>query len=170
MLNDAYIPGLLNNYLYPTMLTDRLNNDLKDAMRSKDKVRLRTIRSLRAALLEKEISERQGERGVLDNETAITVLQKQAKQRRDALEQYTSAGREDLAAIEREELAVIESYLPEQLSEDEIRKEVESVIARTGGSGMKDMGKVMGPAMGALRGKADGRKVQQIVKELLNQS
>jgi len=150
------------------MLTDQLASDLKDAMRARDKVRLRTIRSLRAALLEKEISERKGERGVLDDSIAVAVLQKQAKQRRDALEQYRSAGRDDLAKIEDEELAVIESYLPEQLSDDEIRTEVASIIERTGASGMRDMGKVMGPAMGSLKGKADGRRVQEVVKELLN--
>ncbi len=151
------------------MLTDQLTSDLKDAMRAKDKVRLRTIRSLRAALLEKEISERQGERTHLDDSVAITVLQKQAKQRRDALEQYREAGRADLAQIEAEELTVIESYLPEQLSDEEIRKEVKGIIESTGASGMRDMGKVMGPAMGLLKGKADGRRVQEAVKELLNE-
>ncbi len=149
------------------MLTEQLNQDLKEAMRARDKVRLRTIRLLRAALLEKEIAERRGGEAELSEEQAMAVLQKQAKQRRDSMEQFENAGREDLAVTEREELEVIKEYLPEQLSEDEIRKEVEAIVADVQASSMKDMGRVMGPAMQRLRGKADGKVVQSLVRELL---
>ena len=97
----------------------------------------------------------------------MAVLQKQAKQRRDSMEQFENAGREDLAVTEREELEVIKEYLPEQLSEDEIRKEVEAIVADVQASSVKDMGRVMGPAMQRLRGKADGKVVQSLVRELL---
>lgn len=149
------------------MLTEQLNQDLKEAMRARDKVRLRTIRLLRAALLEKEIAERRGGKAELSEEQVMAVLQKQAKQRRDSMEQFENAGREDLAVTEREELEVIKEYLPEQLSEDEIRKEVEAIVADVQASSMKDMGRVMGPAMQRLRGKADGKVVQSLVRELL---
>ena len=137
-------------------------------MRAKDEVRLRTIRSLRAALMEKEIEERKGGEGSLTEEQELSVLQKQAKQRRDSIDQYEEADREDLAAKEREELTVIEDYLPRQLSDEEIRQAVEEVIVSTGASSRADMGKVMGASMQKLRGRAEGRKVQQIAQELLS--
>lgn len=150
------------------MLTDSLNQDLKAAMLAKDRVRTRTIRSLRAALLEKEIELRVGGEAEVSDEAAIAVLQKQAKQRRDSIEQFEKADREDLAVSEREELVVIQSYLPKQLSEEEIRREVLEVIEETDASSMKDMGRVMGPVMSRLKGKADGRIVQTVVKESLS--
>ena len=150
------------------MLKDQLSEDLKSAMRAKDEVRLRTIRSLRAALMEKEIEDRKGGEGSLNEEQELAVLQKQAKQRRDSIEQFESAGREDLSAKEEEELAVIEEYLPRQLSDDEIRQAVQEVIDSTGASSRADMGKVMGASMQKLRGRAEGRKVQQIAQELLS--
>lgn len=147
---------------------DRLAEDLKTAMRTKDEVRLRTIRSLRAALMEKEIELRKGGEGSLSQEQELAVLQKQAKQRRDSIEQYESAGREDLSAKEQEELQVIEEYLPRQLSDEEVRQTVRDVIDETGAESRADMGKVMGAAMQRLRGRAEGRKVQQIAQELLS--
>jgi len=150
------------------MLTDTLISDLKAAMLAKDRIRTRTIRLLRAALLEKEIEMRAGGKADVSDEVAFSVLQKQAKQRRDSIDQFEKADREDLAVTEREELAVIQAYLPEQLSEEEIRKEVLAVIEETGASSMKDMGRVMGPVMNRLKGKADGRIVQAVVKELLS--
>ena len=137
-------------------------------MLAKDRVRTRTIRSLRAALLEKEIELRVGGEAEVSDEVAIAVLQKQAKQRRDSIEQFEKADREDLAVSEREELVVIQSYLPKQLSEEEIRREVLEVIEETDASSMKDMGRVMGPVMSRLKGKADGRIVQTVVKESLS--
>ncbi|MCH8247344.1 MAG: GatB/YqeY domain-containing protein [Bacteroidetes bacterium] len=150
------------------MLTETLTQDLKKAMLAKDRVLTRTIRSLKAALLDKEIELRAGGVAEVSDDVALAVLQKQAKQRRDSIEQFEKAGRDDLAATEREELDVIQSYLPEQLSEEEIRKEVLAVIEETEAMSMKDMGRVMGPIMSRLKGKADGRMVQSVVKESLS--
>ena len=148
-------------------MKETLSEALKEAMRSKDQVRLRTIRSLRAALQEKEIAEREGGKATLSEAQEVDVLQKQAKQRRDAISQYEAAGRTDLAEKEREELAVIEGYLPAQLTEDELRSTVHQIIVGVGASSPRDMGKVMGEAMKQLRGKADGRRVQAAVQEIL---
>ncbi len=150
------------------MLKEKLSDDLKEAMRAKDAVGLRTIRSLRAALLEKEIEERTGGEARLTEAQELAVVQKQAKQRRDAIAQYEAAGREDLAAKEREELALIETYLPEQLDDAAIRKVVQEIVAAAGATSMRDMGKVMGPAMQRLKGRADGKRVNEIVRELLS--
>lgn len=150
------------------MLKDRISEDLKDAMRARDEVRLRTLRSLRAALLEREIAERTGGVAELSDEQALSVLQKQAKQRRDSIEQFVGAGREDLAENERQELAIIESYLPKQLSDDEIREELRKIIAEVGASSAAEIGKVMGPAMQRLKGKSDGKRIQMIARELLS--
>ena len=133
-----------------------------------DAVRLRTIRSLRAAIKDKEIAERRGGEAQLSEEVYLAVLQKQAKQRRDSIEQFEQAGRDDLVATEREELAVIESYLPQQLGDDEIRSVVEEIVATTGASSMSDIGKVMGAAMQQLRGRADGRRINEIAREFLS--
>ena len=149
------------------MLKDKLQEDLKAAMRARDDVKRRTLRSLRAALLEQEIAERQGGEAELTEAQEQAVLQKQAKQRRDAIAQYAAAGRDDLEAKEREELEVIESYLPQQLDEDEIRKVLHQVIAATGAASPRDMGKVMGEAIRLMRGRADGRQVQQLAQDIL---
>ncbi|MEX1055999.1 MAG: GatB/YqeY domain-containing protein [Rhodothermales bacterium] len=150
------------------MLKEKLSADLKDAMRAKDQVRLRTIRSLRAALMEKEIEQREGGIATLTAEQEMGVVQKQAKQRRDSIDQYEKAGRDDLRLKEAEELAVIEEYLPKQLGDDELRKVVQEVIAATGASSPKDIGRVMGAAMERVRGQAEGRRVQQMASELLS--
>jgi len=149
------------------MIVEKLQNDLKEAMKSKDAVRLRTIRSLRAAIMAKEIEMRSGGDASISNEDALSVLHKQAKQRRDSIEQFVAAGRDDLRKTEEEELAVIEAYLPKQLSEEEVRTAVKDIIEATGASGMQDMGKVMGQAMGRLKGLADGNLVQKAARELL---
>lgn len=152
------------------MLSDRLTEDLKDAMRKKDRVRLLTIRSIQAALKEKEIEQRQAGSGEISDDDAIAVMQKQAKQRRDAIEQYEAAGREDLASSERAELEIIEAYLPKQLSDDELRAIVRDVIAETGASSPKDMGRVMGKAVERTRGVADGKRVSAVARELLSEA
>lgn len=149
-------------------LNDQLAEDLKQAMKAKDAVRLRTIRSLRAALKEKEIAERHGGEAHLSEEQVLAVLQKQAKQRRDAIAQYEPAGRDDLVAKEQEELEIIEAYLPKQLGDEEIRRVVQEIVAATGASSMREMGKVMGAAMEQLRGRADGRRINEIARELLS--
>lgn len=150
------------------MLKEQLAEDLKAAMRAKDAVQLRTIRALRAALMEKEIEQRQGGSATLTEDQELAVLQKQAKQRRDAIEQYEDADRNDLKEKEEAELAVIEDYLPRQLAENEIREVVRDVISSTGAESKADMGKVMGEAMDRLRGRADGSMVQRVAVELLS--
>ena len=149
------------------MLKEKLEQDLKDAMRAKDKLRMTTIRSLKSGLLEKEIEEREGGEASLSEEQQLAVLQKQAKQRRDAAEQYDEAGRDDLAQREREELAIISEYLPAQLSDDEIRSALHQIVAGMGEPSPSIMGRVMGETMRQLRGKADGRRVQAIAREML---
>ena len=111
-------------------LNDQLTEDLKQAMKAKDAMRLRTIRSLRAALKEKEIAERRDGEAHLSEEQVLAVVQKQAKQRRDAIAQYEPAGRDDLAAKEQEELEIIETYLPKQLGDEEIRRVVQERAAQ----------------------------------------
>ena len=149
-------------------LNDQLTEDLKQAMKAKDAVRLRTIRSLRAALKEKEISERRDGEAHLSEEQVLAIVQKKAKQRRDAIAQYEPAGRDDLAAKEQEELEIIETYLPKQLSDEEIRRVVQEVVAATGASSMREMGTVMSATMEQLRGRADGRRISEIARELLS--
>jgi len=119
-------------------------------------------------LLEKEVSIRVGGKAVLSDDQEIEVLVSIAKKRRDAIDQFTAGNRPDLASIERSELSVIEEYLPEPVSDDEVIAIVNDVVAKTGAASMKDIGKVMGEAMKTLKGKADGTKVQQIVKSLLS--
>ena len=148
-------------------LKDQLNDDLKQAMRAKDAVGLRTIRSLRAAIQEKEIEERKGGEAHLSEAQYLAVLQKQAKQRRDAIAQFEEAGRDDLVTKEREELERIESYLPKQLDDAALRTVLQDVITATGATSMRDMGAVMGMAMQRLQGKAEGRRINEIVRELL---
>ena len=149
-------------------LKETIDMDLKSSMKSGDKNRLNAIRSIRAALLEKEVSIRVGGVGVHTGEQEIEVLVSLAKKRRDAIEQFTAGNRPDLAETEQLELSVIEEYLPEPLGDEEIIAVVQDVIAQSGASSMKDIGKVMGQAMKALKGKADGTKVQEIVKSLLS--
>jgi uncharacterized protein YqeY len=148
-------------------LKERIDRDLKDAMRSRNTVRLRTLRSIRAALLEKEIAERKGGEADLTEKQMLAVLQKQAKQRRDSIDQYDKGGRNDLVAAESAELKIIESYLPEQLGDEDIRAVVQEIVKESGAASMADMGKVMGPAMQRLGGQADGKRVNQIVREIL---
>ncbi len=145
------------------MLLERLERDLKDAMRAKDKTRLLAIRSLRAGIIEKQ---KEGG-GPLSDDDLVAVIQKQAKQRRDALAQYEEAGREDLAQVERDELTIIAEYLPAQLSDEDIHRTVQDIVTRSGATSMKDMGRVMGEAMSALKGQADGNRVRVVVQSLL---
>ncbi|NTW56608.1 MAG: GatB/YqeY domain-containing protein [Chlorobiaceae bacterium] len=149
-------------------LKEKIDQDLKDTMKSGDKERLNAIRSIRAALLEKEVSIRVGGKAVLNPEQEIEVLSSLAKKRRDAIEQFTAGNRPDLAEIERKELSLIEEYLPAPMSDDEVRAVIAEIVAKTGASSMKEMGRVMGEAMKALKGKTDGNKVQEFVKSLLS--
>jgi hypothetical protein len=149
-------------------LKDRISEDIKIAMKAKDKVRLETVRSIKKVLLEKEVSLRpQGQESLTESQE-LEVLAQQAKQRRDSIEQYRQAGRDDLADKEAQELAIIEEYLPGQLSDEEVGAVVDEVIASVGATSAKDMGKVMGSVMQQLKGRAEGQKIQAIVKAKLS--
>lgn len=151
-------------------LLDRLDEDLKQAMRDKDKVRLRTLRSLRAALQNAEIGQREGgTETALSEQDQLAVLRKQVNQRKDSIEQYEDAGREDLVQKEQAELDVLDEYMPSQLSDEELEEILEGIIDGVGAQSMADMGSVMGTAMDQLRGRVDGGRVQEKVKELLGQ-
>ncbi|MBD1854348.1 GatB/YqeY domain-containing protein [Leptolyngbya boryana CZ1] len=148
-------------------LKDRITDEIKTAMKAQDKLRLETLRSIKKVLLEKEVSVRPSGQTELTEEQEIESLSQIAKQRRDSIEQYTNANRPDLAQKEAEELAIIETFLPAQMSDEEIESAIAKIIADVGASSPKDMGKVMGPVMQQLKGKADGKKVQAIVKAKL---
>ncbi len=141
---------------------DQLAAAMKDAMRAREKVRLGTIRMALAELKRIEIDEKS-----LDDTRALAALDKMAKQRRDAITQFESAGRTDLSDTEKAELVVIKEFLPEQLSSDKITQLVNDAIASSGAEGMRDMGKVMGLVKPQVQGRADMNQVSQIVKQQL---
>ena len=149
-------------------LKDQILADLKTAMKQKQKDRLRVLRSLKAKLLEKEISEREGGEAEISDEQTTEVLMKAAKQRKESIEQFENGDRPDLVEKEQYELEIIESYLPEMLSEEEIRAVARQKIDESGAKDLSDMGRVMGLMMQELKGKADGSKVSKVVKEELN--
>ncbi len=149
-------------------LKDRISEDIKTAMKAKDKIRLETVRSIKKLILEKEVSLRPSGQDTLTETQEMEVLSQLAKQRRDSIEQYRNAKRDDLADLEAQELAILEEYLPEQLSDEEIITVVDEIIAQTGVNSVKQMGKVMGPVMEKLKGRADGQKIQAIVKAKLS--
>ena len=141
---------------------DQLTSAMKEAMRNRDKGRLSTIRMALADLKRIEVDEKS-----LDDTRALAALDKMAKQRRDAITQFESAGRTDLADQEKLELAVIQSFLPEQLSSEEVDQIVRDAITQSGAEGMKDMGKVMGLVRPQVQGRADMAQISQSVKKLL---
>ena len=145
-------------------LENIINEDLKAAMKAKDHAALRGIRAIKAAIL---LVKTDGTGDVIDDNKGIQILQKLVKQRKDSLEIYEKQNREDLASVEREEIEVISRYLPKQMSEEEIKTIISEIIAASGASGMKDMGRVMGMASQKLAGKADNKIVAGIVKGLL---
>lgn len=149
-------------------LKDQIGEDIKTAMKAKDKIRLETVRSIKKVILEKEVELRAKGKNSLTPEQEIELLAQQAKQRRDSIEQYKNAGRDDLVAQESAELAIIETYLPKQLSDQELTNIIEDIITQVGAKTVKDLGKVMGVAIKQLKGKADGKKIQEIVKSKLN--
>jgi hypothetical protein len=148
-------------------LKDRISEDIKTAMKAKDKVRLETVRSIKKVIIEEESTARGKGQDELTEEEELAILTRLAKQRRDSISQYQEANREDLAEKEAAELAIIEEYLPAQLSDAEVEAIIDELIAKTGAASARDMGKVMGPAMKELKGRADGAKVQAIVKQKL---
>lgn len=148
-------------------LKERINNDLKEAMKTGDKIRLNTIRSIRALILEYEKS---GANKELTPEIEIQLLTSAAKKRKDSIEQFRNAGRMDLVEKEEAELKILLGYLPKQMDENEIKEEVLKIIAETGAKGKEDFSKVMPLAMKNLKGKADGNLVRKIVENLLSQN
>jgi hypothetical protein len=146
-------------------LEERLKPDLIAAMKAKDQAGLRGIRAIKAAIL---LAKTDGSGQAITPEVEIKMLQKLIKQRKDSLEIYEKQNREDLATTEREEIEVIERYLPKQVSEEELKNIVQSIIEQTGASSMKDMGTVMGIASKQLAGKADGKTISGVVRQLLN--
>lgn len=145
------------------MLKDKISADIKDAMRARETVRLGALRMIQAGIIEREKS---GSGEVLD-EDVLAIVTKQAKQRRDSIQQFEAAGRNDLAEHEAEELVVIEAYLPAQASDEDVAAAVAKVVADSGATSMADMGRVMGAAMQALKGVADGARVQAAVRAAL---
>ena len=149
-------------------LEQKIMSDLKTAMLAKDEKSLRSLRAIKAAILLAKTSE--GATGDLKEEDEIKLLQKLVKQRKDSLEIYTQQNRSDLAQKEKEEIEVIEKFLPQQLSADELKTELKQIITDTGASSPADMGKVMGVATKKFAGKADGKTISALVKELLASS
>ncbi|MCB0155488.1 MAG: GatB/YqeY domain-containing protein [Anaerolineae bacterium] len=145
-------------------LKDQLNEELKEAMRGGDKLKAQTIRSLKSAIKYAEIEAGQ----TLEGEALLAVIVKQAKQRRDAITEFEKAGRDDLVQNEAAELAILEKYLPAQLSEAEIEAKIKAIITELGVTDQKGMGQVMSRAMAELKGQADGKVVNQVTRKLLS--
>lgn len=149
-------------------LREQLMNDLKQAMREQDETRKRSIRSVIAALKEAETElDASGQRVSLDDSAILALIAKQAKQRQESIDAFQLGGRDDLVAREEGDLAVLQGYLPQQLTREQIEAEARQVIADVGAAGPQDIGKVMKPLMARLKGRADGRLANQIVRELL---
>lgn len=147
-------------------LFDQVSEDIKDAMRAKDKVKLEALRGVKKEFLEAKTSK--GGDGELSEDVAVKILQKMVKQRKESADIYKAQGREDLAEPELAEAAVIEQYLPKQLSEAELEAKLKEIIARVGASAPSDMGKVMGVASKELAGLAAGKAISDTVKKLLS--
>ena len=147
-------------------LFDKVSEDIKDAMRAKDKVRLEALRGAKKEFIEAKTS-KEGH-GELEDDTAIKILQKMVKQRKDSAEIYVSQNRQDLAEKELAEVTVLEGYLPKQLTAEELEAKLKAIITQVGASGPADMGKVMGVATKELAGLAAGRAISETVKKLLS--
>jgi len=145
-------------------LEKRIMTDLKEAMKAKDQAALRTIRSIKSNI---QLIKTDGQGTDFNEEAEIKLVQKLMKQRQDSLGIYEKEGREDLAQTEREEIEVLKKYLPEQMSAEDLKVFIADIVAKTGASGMKDMGKVMGMASKGLAGKADGKTISAVVKSIL---
>lgn len=147
-------------------LKEKISEDLKAAMKNGDKLRLETLRTLRAALMEKEIALR-GERKELTPDDEIATLNSAAKKRRESIEQFQAAGRMELVEQETAELKIIQEYLPKQMGQEEIKSVIEEIVKTTGASSAADFGKVMPQVMKQLKSKADGKVIQELVKKRL---
>ncbi len=147
-------------------LTEQINEDLKNAMKAKNEGALRALRGIKSALLLAKTAG--GASGEIPEEQGMAILQKLAKQRRESIEIYKTQNRPDLLATETEELEIIEKYLPKQMSPDDVRKEIAAIITETGAKSPAEIGKVMPVAMKKLAGKADGKMISEITRELLS--
>ena len=145
-------------------LKNQIIADMKSAMKAKDSATLKAVRMIVEAIKQKEVDTREE----LDDQGILAVIQEMVKQRKDSIDQFTQAGRDDLVSVEEAELKVINLYMPKQLSESEIESMVDQVISQTGASGMQDMGKLMGVLKGELSGKADMGTVSKIIKSKLS--
>ncbi len=148
-------------------LFEQINKDIPAAMKAKDKVRLETLRNIKKYFIEAQTAP--GAAEVLSDDNALKILSKLAKQGRDTAALYTEQGRPDLASEELGQVAVIEEYLPQPLSAEELEAEVKNIISEVGAAGPKDMGKVMGVASKKLAGRADGKAISELVKKILTQ-
>lgn len=146
-------------------LFDTISQDIKSAMLSKDKIRLEALRGVKKEFLEAKTAK--GSDGDLNDDTAIKIIQKMVKQRKDSASIYQEQNRAELAEKELAEISVLEAYLPKQMSPEELEKEIKNIISETGAQNSKDMGKVMGVASKQLAGKAEGRAISEMVKKLL---
>jgi len=144
-------------------LKDRIQQDVKDAMRAREKQRLATIRLITAAIKQREVDERIE----LDDEQVLLILDKMCKQRRESISQFEKAGRDDLIAVEVHEMEIIQGYLPKQLGDDEIAALIDAAMSDTGATSIKDMGKVMGQLKPKLQGRADMSAVSAMIKTRL---
>ena len=156
----------IQKYINDMELFDIISNDIKEAMKAKDKVALDTLRNIKKVLLEAKTAP--GANDTVSDDTAIKLIQKLVKQGKESAELYSSQNRPELAAEELAQVAVMEKYLPKQMSEEEVATVLKEIIAQTGAAGPQDMGKVMGVATKQLAGKAEGRMISAIVKQLLN--
>lgn len=145
-------------------LKEQLMQDMKEAMKQKEQIRLGTIRQIRSTMKYKEIEQREE----LDDEGILKVISTLVKQHKDSIEQFTNGGRLELAEKEQAELRVLESYLPQQMSEDEVKALVQEAIEAVGATSMKEIGKIMKYVMPKAQGRADGKLVNQCVKSLLS--
>lgn len=145
-------------------LETKVMTAMKTAMKNKDKDALRGLRAIKSAILLEKTSGRNQE---LNEEGEIKMLQKLIKQRKDSISIFEEQGRDDLAKTEKEEIEIIQQFLPEQLGEEELKSIIQKIIDETGASSMADMGKVMGRATGEVKGRADGKTISAIVKQLL---
>jgi uncharacterized protein YqeY len=146
-------------------LKEKINEDLKAAMKSGDKIKLNTVRSIRAAILEFEKS---GKNKELDETEEIRILTSAVKKRKESIEQYEKAGRPDLANIEKAELEIIQTYLPKQLSVDETEEEIRKIAVEIGASTKADFGRLMQAAVKKLKGRAEGKLINEIVRKILS--
>lgn len=147
-------------------LQEKIAEDLKTAMKAGDKLRLETLRTLLAALKEKEI-ELRGMGKIMTPDDEAATLASAAKRRRESIEQFAAGGRHDLVQQETAELAIIQEYMPKQLTEEELRRIIDEIVVSTGASSAKDFGKVMPQVMKQVKGRADGKVVQELVKQRL---